>query len=67
MNKINQKFKFYTQTYVMKACPIGKKFEINTRADEGKIVYNFSPGPCILPRTVLDVAKENVVDYNSTG
>jgi hypothetical protein len=51
-----------------KDCPIGKKFEVNDDdADEGKIVYNFSPGPCILPRAVLDVAKDNIVDYNGTG
>ena len=50
-----------------KNCPIGNKFEITDEAHEGKISYNFSPGPCILPRAVLDVARDNMIDYNGTG
>ena len=35
--------------------------------NEGKIVYNFSPGPCILPRPVLDKAQQGVIDYKNSG
>ena len=45
-----------------------EKFEMgNLEADEGKLVYNFSPGPCILPRAVLDKAQAGVVDYRGSG
>ena len=44
-----------------------EKFENNNEADEGKLVYNFSPGPCILPRAVLDKAGEGIVNYKNSG
>jgi len=34
---------------------------------DGKVVYNFSPGPCILPRAVLDRCAEGIIDYKGTG
>lgn len=37
------------------------------QGNEGKLVHNFTPGPCILPRAVLEKAKEAVVDYKGTG
>lgn len=40
-----------------------EKFANNNEGNEGKLVYNFSPGPCILPRAVLDKAAEGIVDY----
>jgi phosphoserine aminotransferase len=33
----------------------------------GKLTYNFSAGPCILPRAVLDQCSYDVIDYNGTG
>lgn len=45
-----------------------ERFELNNQeANEGKIVYNFSPGPCILPRAVLDKAAEGIIDYKGMG
>lgn len=44
-----------------------EKFEMSTDAMEGKLTYNFSPGPCILPRAVLDKAADAVVDYKGSG
>lgn len=35
-----------------------EKFEIKEEVADGKLVYNFSPGPCILPRAVLDKCAE---------
>lgn len=44
-----------------------EKFANNNEGNEGKLVYNFSPGPCILPRAVLDKAAEGIVDYKQSG
>lgn len=32
-----------------------------------KTVYNFSAGPCILPKEVLRRAKEELLDWHGTG
>ena len=42
-------------------------FTLDDNANEGKLVYNFSPGPCILPRPVLDKAQQGVIDYKGCG
>lgn len=34
---------------------------------ESKTVYNFSAGPCCLPRPVLQQAQADLVDYKGTG
>jgi phosphoserine aminotransferase len=39
---------------------------IRTFAD-GKLSYNFSAGPCVLPRAVLDQCAEAMVEYNQSG
>lgn len=44
-----------------------EKFELKSGDSEGKLVYNFSPGPCILPRAILDKAAEEMVNYRGTG
>ena len=46
-----------------------EKFDLQPcdMANEGKMVYNFSPGPCILPRAVLEKSKEGIVDYKGCG
>lgn len=33
----------------------------------GKLVYNFSPGPGVLPRAVLDKATSEMLNYRSSG
>jgi len=32
-----------------------------------KKIWNFSPGPCILPDEVLKKAQEELLDWNGTG
>lgn len=44
-----------------------EKLEENHTCHEGKGVYNFSPGPCILPRVVMDQVKAEMIDYEGTG
>lgn len=34
---------------------------------EGKTVYNFSAGPCCLPKEVLKTAQEELMDWHGTG
>jgi len=41
--------------------------ENNQNQHETKTVYNFSPGPGILPKAVLREAQEKLMDYNGTG
>ena len=36
-------------------------------ASESKTVYNFSAGPCCLPKVVLQQAAADLVDYKGTG
>lgn len=43
------------------------KFDLVDTANEGKIVYNFSPGPCILPHPVLERAQKELIDYKNSG
>lgn len=41
-----------------------EKFDMSEQGgDEGKLAYNFSAGPCILPRQVLDKAGEGLINY----
>lgn len=46
---------------------LDEKFIIPDGAMEGKLTYNFSPGPCILPRVVLDKCAEGIIDYKGSG
>ena len=32
-----------------------------------KTVYNFSAGPCVLPKQVLEKAQAELMDWNGTG
>ena len=34
---------------------------------ESKTVYNFSAGPCCLPKAVLEKAQSELVNYGNTG
>jgi phosphoserine aminotransferase len=44
-----------------------QEFDVTDRGAEGKLVYNFSPGPCILPHAVLAKCGEEMTDYRGTG
>jgi len=35
--------------------------------EESKTVYNFSAGPCCLPKTILKKAQEELLDWHGTG
>jgi phosphoserine aminotransferase len=34
---------------------------------DGRDVYNFSAGPCVLPKAVLAKAKEEMFNYRGSG
>ena len=34
---------------------------------EGKRIYNFSSGPCVLPEEVLQKAQAEMLDWHGTG
>ena len=34
---------------------------------ETKTVYNFSAGPCILPKEILKTAQEEMMDWHGSG
>ena len=36
-------------------------------SSESKTVYNFSAGPCCLPKAVLQQAQADLLDYKGTG
>lgn len=42
-------------------------FKIKEGDQEGKLRWNFSAGPCVLPRAILDKAAEQMVDFRGTG
>ena len=44
-----------------------QEFEIKSGGAEGKTVYNFSPGPCILPAAVLQQCADEMMNYRGTG
>lgn len=35
--------------------------------DKGRTVYNFSAGPCILPREVLKQSQDELLSWHGTG
>lgn len=43
------------------------KFDMSYQFAEGMNVYNFSPGPCLLPKKVLDVAAKEMYNYRGSG
>ena len=34
---------------------------------ESKTIYNFSAGPCVLPKEVLKQAQEEMMDWHGSG
>ena len=40
---------------------------VENNQEESKTVYNFSAGPCCLPKAVLRQAQADLVDYQGTG
>jgi len=44
-----------------------EKFEVNHELAQGKLTYNFSAGPCILPRAVLDKCQADMLNYKGSN
>ena len=44
-----------------------EKLEKDHVVAEGKLNYNFSPGPCVLPKAVLDEAAKCMHNYKGSG
>ena len=42
------------------------KDQIHQFADN-RLIYNFCPGPCVLPKAVLDVAHKEWYNYRGSG
>jgi len=42
------------------------KFDDTKYLAEGKLAYNFCPGPCTLPRAVLDKCAADMINYKGT-
>ena len=42
-------------------------FKANENLADGKLAYNFSPGPCILPRAVLDKCAADMINYKGSN
>jgi phosphoserine aminotransferase len=43
------------------------KFDKTYEIADGREVYNFSAGPCQLPKAVLDVAASEMLNYRGSG
>lgn len=43
------------------------KFEMSYEIADGRDAYNFSAGPCQLPKAVLDVAAAEMLNYRGSG
>lgn len=43
-----------------------EKFDVTPEIYENKLCYNFSPGPCILPNTVLEKAQGGIINYKGS-
>lgn len=42
-------------------------FDIQPDIAEGRMVYNFSAGPPMIPRSVLEVAQEEMFNFRGSG
>ena len=45
----------------------GEEFGMKYVIADGRDAYNFSPGPCQLPKAVLDEASANMLNYRGSG
>jgi phosphoserine aminotransferase len=43
------------------------KFEMKYEIADGRDAYNFSAGPCQLPKAVLDLAAAEMLNYRGSG
>ena len=43
------------------------EFDTSDPIYDGRAAYNFSAGPCVLPKAVLEVAKQEMFDYRGSG
>jgi len=42
-------------------------FEMKYEIADGRDAYNFSAGPCQLPKAVLDLASKEMLNYRGSG
>ena len=42
-------------------------FDTKVDIADGRTAYNFSAGPCVLPKAVLDKCAEEMIDYRGSG
>ena len=42
-------------------------FDTKTKFADDRLIYNFCPGPCVLPKQVLDVAHSEFFNYRGSG
>lgn len=43
------------------------RFDTKHKFADDRMVYNFSPGPCILPKAVLDVCNQEMYNFRGSG
>jgi hypothetical protein len=42
-------------------------FNVNHVIADGRDIYNFSAGPCVLPKAVLEKSAEEMLNYRGSG
>jgi len=42
-------------------------FNVKHKIGDGRDIYNFSAGPCVLPKAVLDKCQEEMLNYKGSG
>jgi phosphoserine aminotransferase len=42
-------------------------FNVKHQIGDGRDVYNFSAGPCVLPKAVLEKSAEEMINYRGSG
>jgi phosphoserine aminotransferase len=43
------------------------EFDMTYKFADGRELYNFSPGPCVLPKAVFDKSNEEMWNYRGSG
>jgi phosphoserine aminotransferase len=44
-----------------------QEFSTKPEIADGRSAYNFSAGPCVLPKAVLDKSAEEMLNYRGSG
>jgi phosphoserine aminotransferase len=47
--------------------PFMHEFDTSHKISDGRDAYNFSAGPCVLPKAVLDLAAKEMLNYRNSG